>query len=362
MMDTIESGNAYRCLHYVDFTGDGWVNVATNVSIGNGNVLPAQSLVAAVDFFPYCEQTEILDNPANDGLWRWRPLNLADTRFLANIVSHPELRGDPKLEWDTVTALVPKTIDDGLGQTAFTNRIERRVTYLTDGANGVFAPGWDTSFDTSVVGSKAVQHLTNYGLGSPFPEDAKLCAALSSFWPAVAPDVTRSFWPAVSPTVVPLLDHEIGANGNATSWDGQPGPQIRRNMTPTRVRYKRIEYVDYTAAALDGEMDFHRLASIDALEYQSRVQKHAKARDEVKKDPGFRHLLLASYTQLDATDPEIQNLNPVGGNPLVGTVHKFIYMNAISAAGVPNEFQFIDIAVDAEKTLYVDEAETVHVV
>ena len=28
-------------------------------------------------------------------------------------------------------------------------------------------------------------HLAAYGLGSPFPEDSKLCAALSSFWPAV---------------------------------------------------------------------------------------------------------------------------------------------------------------------------------
>jgi hypothetical protein len=32
--------------------------------------------------------------------------------------------------------------------------------------------------------------IAAYGLGSPFPEDAKLCAALNSFWPAVAPDAS----------------------------------------------------------------------------------------------------------------------------------------------------------------------------
>ena len=34
--------------------------------------------------------------------------------------------------------------------------------------------------------------LTNYGLGSPFVDHSKLCAALNSFWRAVAPDITRA--------------------------------------------------------------------------------------------------------------------------------------------------------------------------
>lgn len=55
------------------------------------------------------------------------------------------------------------------------------------------APGWDVSRDWL---PDHRQHLATYGLGSPYPEDTKLCAALSSFWPAVSPDATREFsWP-----------------------------------------------------------------------------------------------------------------------------------------------------------------------
>ena len=60
-----------------------------------------------------------------------------------------------------------------------------RHAYLPDAASGLFAPGWDVSRDNG--------HLAPYGLGSPFPEDSKLCAPLSSFWPAVAPDASRTF-------------------------------------------------------------------------------------------------------------------------------------------------------------------------
>ena len=54
----------------------------------------------------------------------------------------------------------------------------------------MFAPGWDISVDGRAGGP---EHLAAYGLGSPFPEDSKLCAALSAFWPAVAPDAARTF-------------------------------------------------------------------------------------------------------------------------------------------------------------------------
>ena len=71
--------------------------------------------------------------------------------------------------------------------------------------------------------SRGVEHLAAYGLGSPFPEDSKLCAALSTFWPAVAPDATRSFQPNPSnaswPSVSPLTDTEIGIEGDLP-WDG----------------------------------------------------------------------------------------------------------------------------------------------
>src|SRR6185437_10571961 len=93
---------------------------------------------------------------------------------------------------------------------------------------GVFAPGWDISTDRTRASGTQVQHLAGYPLGSPFPEDAKLCAALSTFWPAVAPDSTREMEPSrgnQTGTVAPLTDEEIGQVGEL-SWDGVPGPRV----------------------------------------------------------------------------------------------------------------------------------------
>lgn len=86
----------------------------------------------------------------------------------------------------------------------------------------MFAPGWDVGSDRTPERSgddgevaPGITFLTTYALGSPFPEDAKLCAALSSFWPAVAPDVTRTFEPSERyPTTTPLTDEAIGLGGD----------------------------------------------------------------------------------------------------------------------------------------------------
>ena len=92
------------------------------------------------------------------------------------------------------------------------------------------------SFDRT---ADSVEHLAAYGLGSPFPEDSKLCAALSTFWPAVAPDATRTFEPSQNwPTVSPLTDEEIGQAGTLP-WDGVPGPKL------TLVADKKV--VEYSA-------------------------------------------------------------------------------------------------------------------
>lgn len=93
-----------------------------------------------------------------------------------------------------------------------------RHAVLPDAAAGIFAPGWDTSA-ARIPESATKPHLSAYGLGSPFPEDAKLCAALSTFWPAVAPDTARTFYqvPFAARTVCPLTDEENGAADGSVS-------------------------------------------------------------------------------------------------------------------------------------------------
>ena len=94
-----------------------------------------------------------------------------------------------------------------------------RKTGLPDGSPGLFDPGWDTSQGIYYTDpNRPLQKfLTAYGLGSPFIEDAKLCAALGAYWPGVAPDSTRTFQPDKKiagnfypyPTIVPLTDEEM---------------------------------------------------------------------------------------------------------------------------------------------------------
>src|SRR5690606_10991582 len=139
----------------------------------------------------------------------------------------------------TVTAVVGAApASQSLGAAPPTRRVP---SWLPDAASDVFAPGWDVS-------QHQIDHqnmYAAYGLGSPFPEDAKLCAALNSFWPAVAPDSARAYgWRPPRPfsrfgnqltTSILLTDRELGYHPlhprvvqreveAEPGWDGDSGP------------------------------------------------------------------------------------------------------------------------------------------
>src|SRR5205807_9517933 len=99
------------------------------------------------------------------------------------------------------------------------------------------------------LGSRTVHHLAAYGLGSPFPEDSKRCAALSTFWATVAPDITRGM--SIAPgnadlrhTVAPLTDEEIGQVGSLP-WDGNPGPKVVSINNQLFAECASFMHVDY---------------------------------------------------------------------------------------------------------------------
>lgn len=328
----------YKALHYIDSTGDGFVKV--NVSPSNLFSYPvvfAYSLVSAPDFFPFCDQTEVFDAALPD-TWFVKPLTLADSRFLPNIQSHSQLIYEGMQMFGTGTALISGVPDQDIIKTSFDDRVEKRVSYLTDAAAGVFAPGWDTSFDMVQIGTSSLPHLAAYGLGSPFPEDAKLCAALSSFWPAVAPDISRSFWMSNDSqgrfkTVLPLTDEEIGAVDDETivGWDGEKGPVVFQEDGKTFVRYKKFAYVDYTLNALNNKFNFHILATIDAKEYKERVLAHRRAFQETGKIP------LIGYKQIQVDGQK---------------VHEFRFMKNWETA--QEDFSKIIFEVEQEIVVRVD--------
>ncbi len=281
----------YEALHYVDYSGDGFVE--TKFSDGSFDFadwrkINAYSIVAPPDYFPYCDQVEIFDSLWHGGVWFGRSQALCDLRILPNIRSHRELLFKGIDRFDTCTALICKASSNGRVPSKTEQKVEQRVSYLTDAASGVFAPGWDTSFDLIPNGRDNVPHLAAYGLGSPFPEDAKLCAALSSFWPAVAPDIARSFlWRGrIGETIIPLTDDEIGSTGGL-GWDGEQGPIIINDGGIELIKYKRFEYVDYTLNALENKFDYHKLANIDTQEYIDRVNRLVLAKSRVQNSEGL---------------------------------------------------------------------------
>jgi hypothetical protein len=282
------AAGGYDALHYLDFTGDGWVEpVVPALAVAVPRVRSAYSLVAAPDFFPSTDQRELTEwtdhqvpSALRSAIWRVPPDPLCDERFPANLqLDGAGFRSDD----DTVTAIVAPPVPGARRQTRLDGAVAERHTHLPDDAAGVFAPGWDVSVDGLAGGP---DHLAAYGLGSPFPEDSKLCAALSSFWPAVAPDAARTFEPSpVWPTVSPLTDEEIGSTGTLP-WDGVTGPRLVEVDGEQVVEYPSLAHADYVRNSLDGRFSLVLTSRIDDAEYQARTLAMVRAYGALGVDLG----------------------------------------------------------------------------
>ncbi len=148
----IVAGGGYAARHFLDFTGDGWVEVACPELDGLiASRHAAYSLICGPDFFPYCDQLELMrwwpSVPAEmrQGLWAVLPRALSDTRLPANL----NLSGsgfDPSDS--TITAIVcPPGVDAAGAASAPEPPVHLRSS-LPDGAAGVFDPGWDVTTDS----------------------------------------------------------------------------------------------------------------------------------------------------------------------------------------------------------------------
>ena len=284
MIEKVQAGG-YRALHYVDYNADGWIDVeCSELALEVPRRLPAYSIVASPHFFPFINQTDLMQWTNQSVLpslvqYIWDasgggpPQALSDQRYAANL-KLDAVSFDP--QDDTMTAIV------GLyGSSGAPTRIERaknhRASMLPDSAAGVFAPGWDVSYDrTSETDAEdtgnrvlpGITFLTNYGLGSPFPEDSKLCAALSAFWPAAAPDISRTFSPTHHGTATPLPDDLIGL-GEGLPWDGVVGPKIRESDRV--VEFAALAYGDYVETVLDKGFDIRTIGLTSVEEYEART-------------------------------------------------------------------------------------------
>ena len=338
---TVSNGN-YQALHHVDFTGDGRVDASVAALAGKPEVavatVPGYSLVAAPDFFGSAGQRELFEEVPSS-FWGVVPQPLCDTRLPANL-QMPGNRFKPGDK--TITAVVAP-----FGPTPAASAIPQsfdasRHSCLPDDCAGVFAPGWDVSTDGKKIAGTTVQHLAAYGLGSPFPEDAKLCAALSTFWPAVAPDASRSMSPntgndQLRATVAPLTDEEIGQAG-ALPWDGVEGPRIGVFGGVEFLDCEKFLHVDYVRNAIEGRFTPRLTTQTSSDEYKQRMQAIAGCYRALGDDRNSRFVV--SFRKLGAGDAELQRAQLDTSTVLAGAVYRIDMILGGAATEQPHPTDF----------------------
>ncbi len=214
----------YQAALFVDGCADGCVTAkvtttaTAKVTTKGPAVLPpirpAFSIIAPPDFFPSIDQAELMQwlkarkLHRRDQFRQGGPEPLSQGRLAANQDMTNPLGVAPAFQDrdETMVAMVAWA-PRGVMRAVVTADTPDRTSYLPDASSTVFAPGWDVTY---AAHDKGRPFYATYGLGSPFPEDAKLCAAANSFWPAVSPDASRTFGRADAPTAMPLMDDELG--------------------------------------------------------------------------------------------------------------------------------------------------------
>ncbi|TYS22767.1 hypothetical protein FZC71_12635 [Bacillus subtilis] len=376
MIDKIKQGE-YQASHYIDYTGDGWIAASCPELTNLNFVCPetnfklfdqtyyAYSMITAPDFFPNCDQRELMEwyeNEVDDSikLYIWedkesRPFTLSDTRFPVNIRLTKDGERLFDIKDDTMTAIISLPYEKIPKEIKTTVPLTVRHSYLPDAASGVFAPGWDVSYDIDKDGN---EFIAAYGLGSPFPEDVKLCAALSTFWPAVAPDAARTFetrWPTVSP----LTDEEIGIVGNLP-WDGVPGPHYDKEIQ--EVEYTRISHADYVQNAIENKFTLSLTGKIDIDEYKQRLLSMAyvykalglKIRSDKSLYEQKSEWKVLSFQIITSPNDELNYAQSETNTELSGKVYRFEVFKPGARIDL-KDFKKVRMKIQKHAILFIDE-------
>jgi len=275
------------------------------------DVFPAFSLVTAPDFFPYMDSNDIRSYYFNN---KYKP----DGHFLEGgslNLSGIRQRGNPQLKdpfsgqvafkdsylldksFDTLMAVVSNSekssTENRRDYTVNYCRDYKSTSFLPDTGTGIFFPGWDVTYSTERKEDISNPFLSTVGLGSPFPEDMKLCAAANGMWPVASPDAGRTFQGSLEPfpilgkpsTSVPLMDDEIGLHVNSPhvsehgqtqcyGWDGEQGPFLKKDKSTNKVfvNFTDIGKADYVQNILDPNIGFD-MSKLRNLESQELIKR-----------------------------------------------------------------------------------------
>ncbi|MEO5905286.1 MAG: hypothetical protein ABIQ11_01070, partial [Saprospiraceae bacterium] len=289
----------YQSPMFEDSICEGAVNAQINHNVDAlrgvyKEVLPGYSIVTAPDFFPQVDNFDLMTYDVAPGtavnisnFYEGGLASLATCRLTPN----PELLPVMDLA-DTYTAVLSHKSKTGTSA-AQTGKFKNPSLprgymvsgFLPDVASSVFAPGWDITYSADKPGSTNV-YLSTEGLGSPFVEDMKLCAAANGMWPASSPDAARTYQGSLDPwsrntTAVPLLDDELGFHKNSPAglmmrketfgWDGVQGPFLQRVNNKWKINFADVGRADVVHNALDGNIDMSRLRQLTSGELISRM-------------------------------------------------------------------------------------------
>ena len=281
------SKGGYQAIMYEDPVCDGYVMAElTGLNVNNNQVKPAYSLMTAPDFMPRVGNIDIYKYEKNFVIGG--PRALCEGRLPVNLRLR-DLSTDKSIfssKEQTVTAIT--SADRSTAKKADTSPIYNTTHYLSDEASDIFAPGWDVTYTRDTLFSAAYYHTA--GLGAPFLEDVKLCAAANGMWPAASPDAARTF-KRKTRTALPLTDQELGLspesvlvqNGEAETvgWDGEYGPYFTYSDNKLVVNYASIERSDYLTNYMTGRFDFSCLRQINRSEVDARMSVLAQANKEL---------------------------------------------------------------------------------
>lgn len=299
-LERIERGG-YEAAMFVDGLCDGCVEAqleppATSAVLPlwlRERPRPAFSLVAAPDFFPRFDPVDLPDEffleggsesasggrlPANPNIRR--PGRPGERAFPPSIVDKAA---------ETVTAVLSAPPQENVAAPPGASR-GNAINSLPDTVSNVFAPGWDVTYSRS----ERLTYYATFGLGSPFPEDMKLCAAANGMWAGSSPDAARTFYPDLEPlpvlgrpaTAVPLSDEELGHHPQSPAarefcvpdrrgWDGEYSPFIlvdpASREEPLAVNYADMMISDYVVNARAGYLDLGRMRELSAQDVIERM-------------------------------------------------------------------------------------------
>lgn len=343
----------YRALHYQDGTADGWVRVRCPALESSLPLVAAYSVIGPPDFYPLCSQRKLLnwvsDEPTlpSAGLWHARLEALSNIRYCANLHLQDQLFSPADRGVSAIVALVDQTATE---QSSTPLKSPPRPTSLPDGAAGVFGPGWEVGWVRQrTANDEWINVLAGYQMASPFPEDAKICAALGSFWPGVAPDSARVFEPrATLHSIIPLTDQEIGM-GSDVAWDNQRGPQLIIQDRRLLVQYHAYAHADYTQVALDGRFSLDMTGRTTQTTYQHRVLSMYRVYgvlDAASDKPLRNTWPLLSFTDVQRPNAELDTAQEESERVLEGSIQRFLLYKRGAVHIAESDFRLRHVEVE----------------